>query len=85
MDNRRTLTVKADLDLPPTADMCVADLFGLTNRVGQYQFDLANHFATLGFTVYSFMSNPFVFLNNQLYVVAYGRNINKYPADISLK
>jgi len=29
--------------------------------------------------------NPFVFLNKNLYVVAYGRNINKYPTDSTLK
>jgi len=34
MDNRRTLTVKADLDVEASDDMCVTDLFGLTNRMG---------------------------------------------------
>jgi hypothetical protein len=35
--------------------------------------------------VYSFPPNAFVFLNNELYVVAYGRNIDKYPTDTNLK
>ena len=35
--------------------------------------------------MYSFPPNAFVFLNNELYVVAYGRNIDKYPTDTTLK
>jgi hypothetical protein len=34
--------------------------------------------------VNSFPPNAFVFLNNELYVVAHGRNIEKYPTDKSL-
>lgn len=33
----------------------------------------------------SFPPNAFVFLNNELYVVAYGRNNDKYPTDTTLK
>ena len=85
MDNRKTLTVKADLDITANDDLCVADLFGLGHRLGQYQFDLTEEFRKINFLVYSFPANPFVFLNNNLYVVAYGRNIDKYPNDGNLK
>ena len=34
MDNRRTITVKADLDASDTDDMCVVDF--LNRRMGQY-------------------------------------------------
>lgn len=85
MDNRRTLTIKADLDTSATDDMCVVDFLGASHRWGQYQLDLAQEFVKINFTVYSFAPNPFVFLNNELYVVAYGRNIDKYPSDTTLK
>ena len=49
MDNRRTLTVKADLDALATDDMCNVDF--LTRRMGQYQFDLAQEFLAINFLV----------------------------------
>ena len=49
MDNRRTLTVKADLDALATDDMCNVDF--LTRKMGQYQFDLAQEFLAINFLV----------------------------------
>ena len=86
MDNRKTLIVKADLDTTATDDMCVVDLFGIGHRWVSYKIDdLTLELVKINFLVSSFPPNPFVFLNNELYVVAYGRNTNKYPTNTTLK
>lgn len=54
--------------------------------MGHYQLDLKTLIrSNLGFQVYGFGTDPLVFLNKALYVVAYGINRSKYPTDNTLK
>lgn len=84
-DNRRDVFIKADLDAKATDDMCVFDFLGTGHSWSQFPLDFFAIFENiLGFRVRSLPPNPFVFLNNELYVVAYGWNRLKYPSDETL-
>lgn len=66
------MIVKADRSLTAGVDICDQNFLDPTHNIGQYSYDLATNIQTrFSFKVRTFMTTP-VFLNNEMYVVAYG-------------
>ena len=73
MDDKKSVIVKADRSMTAADDPCTTKkLLSDSTKLGQYKFDLVSLISTtLSFNVNSILDN-WVFLNNNLYVVAYG-------------
>lgn len=72
LDDQKTWVFKADRSLAVGADICDSNFLDPTHTIGQYSVDLATLIQTkFSFKVRTFMPNP-VFLNNEMYVIAYG-------------
>jgi hypothetical protein len=71
MDDKKTLVVKADRSLASGVDICDQNLLDPTHSIGQYSVDLTTAISAKNFKVRSYM-DQFLFMNNEMYVVAYG-------------